>query len=233
MADRQPAKKAAAKKAAARTTPAAKKTPVTKTAAKKAPRKAPAKKASPLTNAQRLVVRWAVNHGAPIMLLDGWDPATGMWATTSPVGRMLQHVSDGSHVSVAAREAGIPYAERIVATGAEYGDGQPEDRDYIPIEVLPFIDFHRQVALAESGIEVELTSVVVTAARKDPAVAMQFLGRRFPARWREQQQVLTTGEVDERDAAITRAIEDPNVAMKLAEVAEHIEREAQRETVDE
>lgn len=208
-----PAKKPAAKRAP-------KKAPA-KTAAKRVPRKQAAKK---VTDEQRVrVVTWATTHGAPVRMLEGWDPDTGEWETESPVGRMLQSIANGVHVYTAARRNSIPHMSQLMTRCSDFAETAVEERAFVPMEARPFVDLHRAIEHNESNIESLLVEVIVEKAKKDPSTAMLFLSRRFPSRWREQQQVLTVEDADARDAAVSALLSDPNVAMELARIAEKVE----------
>lgn len=175
------------------------------------------------------VVQWADSYGAPILLLEGWDPTNGKWLSTSPVGTMLALINVGNFVSVAAALAGVRNLPSILAKGNEYLVDAPENRDYIPIEVRPFIDLVREVELNEAHGEAQIVKLVRRGADHDPKLALAFLSRRFGARWREQQAVFTGEEIDERDRAVSAALQDPNTALALAEVAHRIEDAAPAE----
>lgn len=169
------------------------------------------------------VVQWAESYGAPVALLVGWDPATGKWETSSPVGMMIALVQSANFPTVAARLAGVNNLSGLLAKGNEYMLDLPEDRDYIPIEVRPFIDLVRQMDIAESFSEQELVDVVRKGSMRDPKLALAFLSRRYGSRWREQQTIFTGEDVDERDKAVSEALQDPNTAMALAAVAHRIQ----------
>lgn len=172
---------------------------------------------------ERAVV-WATTHGAPLKLLDGWNPDTGEWTPTSPVGQLIGWVANGSHIGPAGRVTGLPEAPKLFARGAEFALDAAEDRAYIPIDQRPFVDFYRRVATVEALSEVQMVSKAYTSALKDDADTMlRYLGRRWPSRWREQTGLAVgPDDRDEFEAAITAAIEDPNVAARLAEVADAV-----------
>lgn len=175
--------------------------------------------------AQRIA--WSVAHGAPLTILDGWNPDTGTWAATSPVGKMLTFIGNGAHLPVAARLADVA-AEgggigRMQSKGAEYAAATVNGRMELEPDVRVFADLHRQITVAEAWLEVSTVSGVQNKLRNDPELALKFLARRFPARWREQNAILIAEESDGTDAAITQAILDPNVALHLAKVAESVE----------
>jgi hypothetical protein len=225
MAGPAPRKKAAArpvtKKAAATksATPRTKKPPA-KTTAKRAA------KAPKVTDAQRVrVVQWATTHGAPVRMLEGWNPETGEWSQDSPIGRMLTDIDNGIHVYTAARHNAIPHMSQLMTRCSDFAETAVEERAFIPIEALPFVDLHREIEHREADIESVLVKVIVDKARTDPHQAMLFLSRRFPSRWREQQQVLTVEDADARDAAVSSLLSDPNVAMQLARIAESVEQQ--------
>lgn len=172
---------------------------------------------------QAKVVQWATTYGAPVSMLTGWDPDSGRWHIDSPVGRMLELIGRGNFLSVAAAHAGVVGLPGLLGKGSEYAVDIPEDRAYIPVGVRPFIDLVRQVEIAEAKLESDIVSVVHRAAHRDPKLALAYLGRRFGQRWREQQAVFTSEDIDERDKAVSEAMTDPNVALELARVAEAIE----------
>jgi len=169
------------------------------------------------------VVQWADSYGAPLLILEGWDPVVGKWLPASPIGQMLVLIQAGNFVSVASSFVGLRSVGAMLAKGSEYMIDATEDRAYIPIDVRPFIDLVREVELAESAAELTLVDVVRKGARSDPKLALAFLSRRFGSRWREQQLVFTSDEIDERDRAVSEALTDPNIALQLAEAAHAIE----------
>lgn len=167
-------------------------------------------------------VTWSVTYGAPIMILDGYDPDTGTWSPTSPIGRILTFVGNGSHLGVAANLAGVYRISNLYARGAEY-DAEAADRTDLEPDERVFADLFRQITIAESFFEVNTVANITKRLNADPDLAMKFLARRFPARWREQTAMLFPEERDLTDDAITNAISDPNVAMHLAAVAASVE----------
>lgn len=176
---------------------------------------------------QNRKVTWAVTYGAPIMILDGWNADDGTWHPTSPIGRLLTFISNGAHLSVAAELAGIDRVSNLYSRGAEFlGDaiGAGQDRGDLEPEVRVFADVYRQITIAESWLELDIVKGVRKAIARDPDLGMKFLARRFPRRWREQLMLAPEEERDGTDAAITKAIEDPNVAMYLAKVAAKVEQ---------
>lgn len=181
---------------------------------------------------QERIVAWADQHGAPISILSGWDPDTGTWANGSPIAQMLALIQGGNYLSTAAAAAGVKTIQQLVAKGAEYLVDAAEDRDYIDISVRPFVDLHRQIELAESLAEITLVQTVRNAAKNDPKYALSMLSRRFGQRWREQQAIFTGEETDERDAAVSQALTDPNFAMQLAALAHKLEDEAPSDDID-
>lgn len=179
--------------------------------------------------AEARVVLWAETHGAPVKLLVGWDPDRGTWAVGSPVAQMLGLIQGANFPTTAARLAGISNLSSLIAKGNEYMQDQPEDRAFIPIDVLPFIDLVRELDKAESVCEVDVVKTAVRGAKQDPKLALAFLARRFGSRWREQQTIFTAEGADERDAAISEAIQDPNVAAALAQIGHRVEDATPRE----
>ena len=216
MAAEQPAEKAAPKRKAV---PRKKAAPVKRVAKKRAAKKAAPKQ----TPEQDRVVTWANSHGAPVVMLTGWNPDEGVWEGPSPIKNMLDDIRQGSHITTAARRWNIPQIAQLMSKCHDFASEAPENREYIPIEARPFVDLQRAIDLAEAASEIELTGVVYKKAKTDAATAMLFLGRRFPSRWREQQQVLTTEDVDERDALVSQLVSDPNTAMQLAAIADRVE----------
>lgn len=176
------------------------------------------------------VVQWADSYGAPLTILNGWNPDTGTWSPQSPVGMMLGLVQGSNFPSVAARLAGVQNLNGLLSKGQEYLIDLPEDRAYIPIDVRPFIDLVRAMDVAESFSESAMVKVVVAGAARDPKLALAFLSRRFGARWREQQTIFTGEETDDRDKAVSDALQDPNTALALAEVAHRIQDVGPTET---
>lgn len=168
------------------------------------------------------VVLWADSHGAPVKLLVGWDPETGHWHPTSPVGKLLQLVQGNNFPSTAAKAVGMTNLPVLIAKGNEYLVDAVEERAYIPVDVRPFIDLVRELDLAEAVAEADLVNKVRSASG-DPKIALALLGRRYASRWREQQQIFTGDTQDERDKAVSEALQDPNTALALAQVAHRIE----------
>jgi hypothetical protein len=76
--------------------------------------------------------------------------------------------------------------------------------------------------LAESVAEADLVNRV-RAGANDPKIALALLSRRYASRWREQQQIFTGDQADERDRAVSEALQDPNTALALATIAHNIE----------
>jgi hypothetical protein len=218
-ADDEPGKKPAARKAVAAA--ARNKTVAPNTRSRK--RKADPKIAE--DEARVRVVQWATTHGAPVKMLDGWNPDTGEWTQSSPIGEMLTDIAEGVHVTVAAKRWGINHITQLLSRCSDFAETAVEERDWVQMEARPFVDLHRAIEAREGGIEAEMVGVVVKKARSDAGTAMMFLGRRFPSRWREQQQILTTEDVDQRDEAVSRLLQDPNLAMQLAEIADWVEEQ--------
>lgn len=168
------------------------------------------------------VVQWATVHGAPVRLLEGWDPDTGEWSDGSPIGQVLHDVARGTHLAVTGKRHGFANMNELLLRGAEYG-GMSEDRAHIPIEVLPLVDLFTLVNYHESGAEIEMSNSVYDEALKNGKLGLDFLGRRWPSRWREQSSILAIDEDDLREAAVTALITDPATAMQLAAMAETVE----------
>lgn len=179
-------------------------------------------KAEPEPTPEHRVIQWATAHGAPVRMLIGWDPATGEWADGSPVGQLLADLARGAHVAVTGRRHGIHDMSELMYKGAEYANAS-EDRSLIPIEVRPLVDLYNLVNYHESGAEIELATSTYDRAMRDGKLGLDFLGRRWPSRWREQQQISALGEADEREAAISALVADPATAMALAGMASQIE----------
>lgn len=177
------------------------------------------------------VVLWANNFGAPIRILEGWDPDSGDWTGGSPVGVMLQSIAKhGDHVTMAAKLVGISGIVELRSRGQEYLSEAAENREYIPIDMRPFIDLAVQIDKAEAIVHSNWAKSVAEGAKADPRLALAALGRRFPALWREQQSILTTSEFDEHDLAVTKLLADPDKALALAEMAHDIEDEAAKQS---
>jgi hypothetical protein len=175
---------------------------------------------------QERVVAWSSQFGAPITILQGWDPDTGLWDALSPVGVMLNAIEQrGAHITVAAQLATVRNVGQLMARGYEYLVEAPEDRMYIPIDVRVFVDLVNEIEHAEAKVEVDLVKTVRSAARSDPKIALAMLSRRFGQRWREQQAIFTADEHDERDAAVSKVLANPDAALALAEIAHQVENE--------
>lgn len=173
--------------------------------------------------AREQIVTWAIQHGAPTMLLVGWDPASGEWEQRSPVGEMLTYIANGAHVSVAARLAHLRHIGPLLQKGRDYAADAAEDRDFVPMEVRPFVDLIHAVDVREASLEVLIVGDIRRALREDPKLALQFLSRRFGDRWREQQSMYMPEDTDERDRQVSEALRDPNVALALAAAADAID----------
>lgn len=186
----------------------------------------PKKQQAADTSGEERVLKWAVAYGAPIRLLEGWDPDAGTWTSTSPVGIALASIQQGMHTTVAAKLAGMSTLPTLVARGRDYDSTASEDRMQVPVEIRAFVDLARSADIAESLSEHALVKVVNKGAQTDPRLALALLARRFPTRWREQTAILQAEEIDERDAVITQAITDPSIAMQLAGLAHTIEDRA-------
>lgn len=174
------------------------------------------------------VIKWATIYGAPVRMLTGWDPETGHWADGSPVALMLNDIAEGAHISVAGRRYGFHNMTELMFKGAEYQTAS-EDRGHLPIEVQPLVDLYSLVNFHEAGAEIDLSTASYKKAMKDGRLGIEFLGRRWPSRWREQQQVSTAADADERETAISALISDPQAAMQLAEMASTIEDQVEDE----
>ncbi len=173
---------------------------------------------------QERVVVWAEQFGAPIAILQGWNIDDGTWHPQSPVGLMLQAIaSRGAHITTAAQLGGLRNIMQLIARGHEYMVDAAEDRAYIPIDVRVFVDLVVQIEQAEALIEVELVKTVRDGAKTDPKIALAMLSRRFGQRWREQQAIFTADEHDERDAAVSKVLANPDAALALAEIAHEVE----------
>ena len=184
---------------------------------KKAKKKVEAADADPQTR----IVKWATTHGAPTRMLVGWDHETGYWDPASPIGQVLHDISKGTHVTVTARRHGFHDFNALLLRGAEYATS--EDRQHIPIEVLPLVDLFSRVNYAESGAEIELSNATFDRAMLDGKLGLDFLGRRWPSRWREQQSISSMDEDDMRERAVSDLIADPTTAMQLAAMAATVE----------
>jgi hypothetical protein len=222
----------ATKKAPAKKKAAAKKAPAKKAAPRKraAPRVSAKKKA-----AQETAIHWAVAHGAPIAMLQGWNPNTGKWATASPIGRTLKSIeTEGVHLHTASVKHGARWIEDQVAKGREYlADAEvSEDRMLVPIEIRPFVDLALLIDGAEAIAETTVVARAFLEGQSDARIGLQYLGRRFPTRWKDQQDLHATIEHDPREAAVGRLMEDPNTALKLAEFAREAEERAAADTDD-
>ena len=179
-------------------------------------------KPEPEETPEHRVIQWATAHGAPVKMLIGWDPDTGMWDPKSPVGEMLGDLAHGAHIVVTGRRHGFHDMTELMYKGSEYA-GASEDRSLIPIEVRPLVDLYHRVNYHESGAELDLSKSTYKKALGDGKLGLDFLGRRWPSRWREQQQISSLGEADERAAAISALVADPVHAMALAKMASTIE----------
>lgn len=174
------------------------------------------------------VIQWATMHGAPVRMLVGWDPDTGHWADGSPVALMLADIARGAHIVVTGRRYGFHNMTELMFKGSEYSQAS-EDRTLIPIEIRPLVDLYGLVNFYEAGAEIELSTGTYAKAMKDGRLGIEFLGRRWPSRWREQQQISTADEADERETAVSALISDPVSAMHLAEMADRVENQIEDE----
>ncbi len=174
------------------------------------------------------VIRWATSHGAPIRILIGWDPESGVWADDSPVADLLDDITQGTHVSVAARRYTIENIVDLQFKGAEFGD-QSEDRSHIPIDQRVFVDLYRQIEAAESEAERKLSNKVYEKALDDGRLGLDYLSRRWPTRWKEQPLIAMTNDDEVRSRAVAKLVEDPEAAMALARYAAQIEDDIEAE----
>lgn len=186
---------------------------------------AKAKKAAE-EDAETKVIRWATTYGAPIRMLEGWDPATGEWDPESPVGRMIDDITRGSHVTVAARSYGITNITDLTFDGSEYAKIS-QDRQRIPTEHRVFVDLWNQVEMAETVAEINLSNSVYEKALLDGKLGLDFLSRRWPHRWKEQQAIGSIDQDDERELAVSRLVSNPQTAMQLAAMADAVENEVE------
>lgn len=167
------------------------------------------------------IIRWATVHGAPTRLLIGWDPDTGDWSAGSPIRNLLDDLEAGAPITTTARRHGFWSFNETLMKGGEYA-ANSEDRTKLPVDIRPIVDLYVAVNGSEAQAETDLVRSTYHKAMKDGRLGLEFLGRRWPNRWREQQ-TLTVDEADEREAAISALVSDPATAMQLAEMAGKIE----------
>jgi hypothetical protein len=173
-----------------------------------------------------LITSETPNDGAhrPSLILDGWDPATGEWAPSSPAGKLIMAVRAGNFINGAAAYARINRgtAFKWLARGREH---RPLDdnatRLDVPEEHRPYVDFVEAVAHADGSFEVELVTLTLSAARQDNKFALQILARKYP-QWRESTRVQVT---DDRGEDLTMAAlhSDPALVARAAQLAHEIE----------
>lgn len=195
--------------------------------AKKAAAKKPHRGPKRQTAAQRrgaeqdAALRWAVNYRAPLKFLEGWDPKTGTWAKESKVAKIIADVGEGATLTSAAREHGLKRAKDLIEQGREYlaDETVSEDRTLIPLEVRAFTDFVELFDEAEGAHQNRLVKFLNEKALEDPRFGLAFLARRHPDEWREQQEIHTTTEMDPRRKAVNRLLQDPKVALEMADFA--------------
>jgi hypothetical protein len=155
-------------------------------------------------------------------LYDGWDDKRGTWSEGA-AKRIIDAVRAGNHVPAAAGYAGISKSAVYtwIARGRESRPRGEFDRaDIDPVE-LPYVDFVMQLSQAEASAEVELVTLVRSAARENWQAAVQMLGRRFP-QWRESAKL----EVEARsadDETIAALQGSPALVAQLASLAHEIE----------
>lgn len=174
---------------------------------------------------QERAVKWAVAYGAPIAMLSGWDPKTGLWAKGSPVGDMLIDIREsGLPLAAAAKRHDVRRVGELVARGNEYLSDEElsEDRMLILVGQRAFVDLTLQVRFADAEAEFGPVEVLYKAALENPRDALAYLARRFPERWRDQPDVMQPLEEDPRDVAVHQLLQDPNMAMKMAAVARQV-----------
>lgn len=175
---------------------------------------------------QAKVIRWATTHGAPIRILVGWDPDAGTWENDSPVAKMVRDIEKGVHVSVAGRRHNITGVSELHFKGAEYAQ-QSEERSAIPVDQRVFVDLFRVIEVAESTAEIDLSTNVYEKALTDGKLGLDYLSRRWPNRWKEQQGLVSIDEEDQRERAVSNLLSDPEKAAALAAMADDIEDEVE------
>ena len=171
---------------------------------------------------------WAAEYGAPLMFIEGWDPDSGEWAETSPVGKMLARIRKGAPISSAARRYDVRRIGDLLRKGRDFlADSTiSEDRDLIPLDARPFIDLALSIDEAETECELTIAEMYYEAAvgtedtPGDPTKGMVFLGRRYPENWREQRELVASVEYDPRKAAMDELLSDPNTSAALADLAD-------------
>jgi hypothetical protein len=132
-------------------------------------------------------------------------------------------VRAGNHVPAAAGFAGLSKQAiyQWIARGRESRPPREFDRHDIDPAELPYVDFVTQLSQAESMAEVELVTLVRSAARENWQAAVTMLGRRFP-HWRESTKL----EVEARSAdedTIAAMQQSPALVAQLASLAHQIE----------
>jgi hypothetical protein len=182
----------------------------------------------PELEAQERALTWAASQGAPILVLDGWDPDTGTWEEGSPIAAMLDTMRrSAAPPALAAKLHGVRGIDELVHKGRDLfaNPNTSEDRRLVPIEVRPFLDLARQVDRVEAEVEIEVIRFIYEAASQDPKLSLRFLEKRFPQRWSGRHvptvtvEPTMTVERDRRWRAIDRVMEDPEVADQLAQMA--------------
>jgi len=160
---------------------------------------------------------------APAILV-GWNKENGEWSSDSPAGRVVAAVRAGNYLNAAAAYARLNRNTVFnwLARGREQvPSGEDWEREDIPVDERPYVDFLGAIAFADGAFEVELVTMTLQAAREDKKFALQVLGRKY-GHWRESTK-LTVSD-DDSDALTAAALQaDPGLVAKAAQLAHEIE----------
>lgn len=151
----------------------------------------------------------------------GWDPETRTWSGDSPVGKLLAALRAGNFKKAAANYAEV--GERTLyawqAIGQEHDPGSNGDWSSIPPAKAPYVQLLYAIQKAEADSEVGLVTIIRSAVREDPKLALAMLGRRHRA-WRENRALDVTVNEGQQQDRVAKAVDaDPNLAMKAQEFA--------------
>lgn len=124
--------------------------------------------------------------------------------------RIVDAILAGNYFDVACRYAGV--TPSTAYRWIQIGDGQLDDRP-IPPE---FSEFSDAIARANAHVEVQAVAKLRQHGQKDPRALIEFLARRFPARWGRNPTV------DNPDLA-----QDRRAVAALVEIAESMRQRLQ------
>jgi hypothetical protein len=170
--------------------------------------------------------------GKQAKVYEGWDKRSGQFLGEGAPRRMLDALRAGNHVKASCGFAGVSY-QAMYAWLARAREVRPPDgvydRDDIPESELVYVDFLEAVQQAEAMSEVELVTLVRSAARTNWQAAVTMLSRRFP-HWRETTRLEV--EVSHEESEAMQLLQtDPALVAQLAQIAHGLEDARARQQV--